>query len=446
MRLIIFLFIALQANNIYSQAQKNNYDIGFSSSKKDTVQRNTNEDKLWNAEIIASNNTGETFKDYIIDVTVNEDKSTLPKKDYEIIATLNSKSLKDLKSKGNLIRLVIKQDDASDKQEKTLKLFLTIKIKNDEKNDDDASNNDNKITEVELDILPTESPISSYKILGYLGTNFDLVDGVQAKNLFFATNIFIADSKKWGFSLGIYGNRTMTKTDTARNTSFTSKIISIGRDSIGYYRDTAMKVTSYVSDNIGANFSPLIPLKFFSDGDIKVYYAPQFEFIWRRTKIENTFLNNSTTKIDTAENRFPAGVALPLITPLTSKSNLNIYDAYLGLVGLLLRYETDEISIRATSSFGINFNYVPTGPLSNDQNLAVNAIFQKQTRLFFFGRLWITEPSTGLTLGAELSNFFGSKTINGVNVSKAQPYYNVTLSKAFNLRNLAAIVKPLTQR
>ena len=439
---VFSLTLLILTVSAFGQNAKGKYDIGFAKTL-DSVQRDNTESRIRDYKI-ETKLIDDSTKDFIIDVSV-DDSTTLPKKDYEIISTISGKKLNELKNADNLIRVLIHKDDQSDKQEKKLKLKFAIKVKKNSKDFDADSNNVASSSKLELDILPAESPLTSYKILGYLGTNFDLVDGVQAKNLFFATNIFIPETNKWGISLGIYGNRTMTKVDTATNVTFTSRIARIGIDSVGYYRDTAKKVTSYVSDNIGVNFSPLIPIRCLSDGDLKFYYAPQFEFIWRRTKIENNFLNNSTIRVDTVENRFPANVGLPLITPLTSEANLNIYDVYLGILGVLLKYETDEISIRVNSSVGFNFNFVPIGPLSNNTS-AINAVFHKQSRLFFFGRMWITEPATGITLEAEVSNFFGSKIINNVKVSNAQPYFNVTLSKAFNLKSLAALIKPLTQR
>ena len=441
--LVITLLLLLSTFSAFCQNTKGKYDIGFSKTS-DSVQRDNTEDRFRDYQINSSL-INDSIKDFIIDVSVDEKKTTLPQKDYEIISTVGGKTLKELKKTGNLIRVIIHKDDQSDKQEKRLKLFFAIKVKKTAKEFDEDSNNIASTSKLEIDVFPVESPLTSYKFLGYLGTNFDLVDGVQAKKLFFATNILIPETKKWGISLGIYGNRTMTKVDTTKNTSFTSRIESIGRDSVGYYRDTAMKISSYASDNLGANFSPLFPMKRLSDGELKFYYAPQFEFIWRRAKIQNTFSNNSTFKVDTVVNRFPANVALPLITPLSYNVSLNVYDVYLGIVGVLIKYETDEISIRVTSSVGFNFNYVPMGALSSD-NPAFNLIYQRQKRLFFFGRMWITEPTTGITLGAEVSNFLGSKKINGVKVSNAQPYYNVTLSKAFNLKSLAAFIKPITQR
>lgn len=421
-----------------------NYNINFKKDKDD-VGRNSTKKELVEVELTASDVKGDEFKDHKLYVTVDEDKTTLPKGDYQILTPINGVTLKDLKADKNFVRIFINQDDPKDKQVKDLKLVLKLTIKKKVKDkadeeDDNEKNNNGKTTEMTLVIKPADQPLDSYRYLGYLGTNFDMVDGVQANKLYFALNVLIPDTKRYGINLGIYGNRTMTQTDTSSNTTFTSRIEAYKTDSVIYFRDTAIKITSRVSDNIGAFFSPIIRLPFMDDGNLKVYYAPNFEFIWRRSMIESKFTNNSTVRKDSARNRFPATTALPLVTPLTTKVNQNIYDVYLGLLGLLVRYENEEISIRLNGAVGVNFNYVPVGGLSSS-----NIVYQRNTNLYFQGRLFITEPTTGFTLGAEVSNLFG-KYSNEPHYSKAQPYYNVTLSKAFNLKNLAAIVKPLTNK
>lgn len=165
---------------------------------------------------------------------------------------------------------------------------------------------------------------------------------------------------------------------------------------------------------------------------MKLYYAPQFEFIWRRTTIEESYQDPYTYRIDTIKRSRPLGGAT-LITPLKVKTELNIYDVYIGLLGLLLKYETEDISLRLSSSVGWSYSYSPTGSLSSP-----NLTYTRKERKFLFVRLWLTEPSTGMTLGAEMSNYFGK--------GKALPYYNVTLSKAFNLKSLATFFQPITKR
>ena len=415
------------------------YSISFKKDK-DTLQRSPGTVSNFTIELLASDTKLDNYK---LSADIDADKSTLPRKDYEVISGISKVDFKDIKPEKNYLVIQIKSDDPKDKQLKDLKLVLKLSVQkkqNEKEEEDEAANNDGKIKEIELTIRPADAPLENYRYLGYLGTNFDLVDGVQANRLYFVVNVLLPQQKKYGINLGIYGNRTMTRTDTSANTSFTSRIDAYGPDSIIYSRDTAMKVRTQLSDNIGAYFNPLIPLKFLSEGNLQVYYAPNFEFIWRRSKFETNFLNNKTIAKDTAENRYPATTAFPLVTPLSIKATQNIYDVYLGLAGLMLRYENEDISIRLQAAVGFNFNYVPVGALSGD-----NIFYHKNDRIYFQARLMITEPTTGFSLGAEISNFFGSYK-NPPYYSKAQPYYNVTLSKAFNLKNLAAIVKPLSNR
>lgn len=440
--------------SLLSQPSNNNskYNISFvkKGDKEDTIRRSTDKESLWSVEVEISN-VADDFKNHIIEVKPSTE-STLPIGNYELSIPWNGKALKDL-SNTETARIIIKKEGEAFRQVKPLKLYLDLKVKKKDGNkdvNDDDSNNAGAIKKIVLVLLPQEDPLYTYKYLGYLGTNFDLVDGVQAKNLFFATNIFIPETKKWGFSLSIYGNRSLTKTDSSKQTTFESKIERINRDSIARHFDSALKVTTRVSDNIGANFIPLIPIPVLSDGTLKFYYAPQFEFIWRRTTIENLYQNNKTIRIDSMRNRFPANTGFPLVTPLSYKTEFNVYDVYLGVLGALLRYENEDISIRVNASVGVNFNYLPSAIAkangSSGNVTPANDVFEKRRRNFFFGRLWITEPTTGLTLGAEMSNYFGKKKVGNVEISNAQPNYIVTLSKAFNLKNLAAFVKPLTSR
>ena len=75
------------------------YDIGFKKSR-DTMYRSNTKKKAWDAEILANNNTADNVKDYTIDVSVN-DKSTLPKEDYEVFSNISGKKISELKKEGN---------------------------------------------------------------------------------------------------------------------------------------------------------------------------------------------------------------------------------------------------------------------------------------------------------------------------------------------------------
>lgn len=411
---LIFLLLLLPAailaqNNAPLPAQNaGKYSIAFKKDS-DTVNRSGAKKELVEVELLASDVKADPVKDYKLYVSVDENKSTLPKGDYEILTAIDGTTLNNLKTDKNFVRFFIKPDNAKDKQVKDLKLVLNFSVKktvNNKEEDDDTENNTGKPLEITIVIKPAEQPLDNYRYLGYLGTNFDMVDGVQANKLYFALNILIPETKKYGISVGVYGNRTMTQTDTSTNTTFTSRIEAYGRDSVIYFRDTAIKMTSRISDNIGAFFSPLIPIPFLTDDKLKVYYAPNFEFIWRRSKIESKFTNNNTYKKDTASNRYPAGVALPLVTPLSTKVNQNIYDAYLGLLGVLFRFETDDISIRLSGAVGINLNYMPIGGLSS-----TSIVYKRNTNAYFRAGYSLPNQLLVLRWGQKCPTF-SVKTIN----------------------------------
>jgi hypothetical protein len=283
--------------------------------------------------------------------------------------------------------------------------------------------------------------------LGYVGTNFDLIDGVKARDLFFAVNVFAPpkqDNDSFGFYLTLYGNRTISKVDTSGRVTYTSRIRAIGGDSVRFYRSQALKTVTSVSDNLGATFTPLFKIgnlkinnKRILDGlsnsnrSTQLYYAPQFEFIWRRatstTRYTDIVLVDSLLRTN-----------LPLvgdrITPTIETTPTNIYDLYLGLAGLFLKHENEFISVRIQASIGYSFSY--RADLTAERN-RVQAPYIRQENYFTYVRAWITEPISGLTFGAEVSNYI---------FDNYRPYYNVTLSKAINLNALGALFQPVTAR
>jgi len=284
--------------------------------------------------------------------------------------------------------------------------------------------------------LKNSRAVNQFSYLAYVGTNFDMIDGVKAKDLFFATSIYappINTKKGLGFSLTLYGNRTLSTVDSSR-TTYPSRIVPIGGDSARYFTDEATKVITQAADNLGATFSPMFRLGALSDDEknVQLYYSPQLEFIWRRIKMTTAYNNSITIDSNVRANR-PISRTIILNRPIETVP-LNIYDVYVGFAGLALRHENENISVRIQASTGINWNF------TRDRGLASTAgsdLFSKQLNWFTYVRAWITEPVSGITFGAEVAN---------VIKKSSRPYYNVTLSKALNLSSLGAIFQPITSR
>jgi hypothetical protein len=122
--LLLLSLILLFANNITAQDSTTyKYKIGFKLAK-DTIYRSSKEDKLWNVEILAENNSSKDTKGYTIDVSVDNKNSTIRKEDYEIISSVNGKKISELKNTGNTFRLIINKEISGYKQITTLKLIL----------------------------------------------------------------------------------------------------------------------------------------------------------------------------------------------------------------------------------------------------------------------------------------------------------------------------------
>lgn len=421
------LFCIGVATTIYAQ------DIAIKFSKiEERVRRDTTEVIVAvKLEVDKIENIDDKSK-YTLTAKVDDAKSTLPKSAYSI--DFNTITLDKL-SRNYTFYIRIKKDDESDR-DRSININLEI-LKVGETNP--------LINRAPVDsstfslIVQAIQALNNYNYLAYIGTNFDLVDGVQAKNLFFATSIFKAPLGKkqgFGFTLTLYGNRTTTVTDTTGRVDYISKIVPLKGDSARYYTENALKTINRVSDNLGASFSPLISIGNFSS-IAQFYYAPQFEFIWRRTTITTQY--NDSRIVDSLDrpNR-------PIIRPITitdpiTKTPVNVYDIYLGIIGGILNHSNKYISVRIQAAIGWNFTYAAGrgSGVTRDNEIKMN--YSRHNQAYLYARTWITEPTSGVTIGAEVSNTLFRR-------EKAQPYWNVTLSKAIDLSALGAVFKPVISR
>lgn len=282
---------------------------------------------------------------------------------------------------------------------------------------------------VEIDEIKSDS-IVGYNYLGYIGTNFDLVDGVQAKNLFFATNILVINpgiERKMGGYVSLYGNRSLTDVDTSSNTMFSTK--KQINDTFYKYSNQARLSRTRVFDNLGASMNPMYKITRKSTNLIDVYGAGYLEFVWRRGTINTQYSDFKTIDSTAIKGSTPDTYES---APQNKEVKFNQYDFYMGL-GLIAIHETPKISVRLFLNLAYHASFVPQ---NLDPNIINSYYSRKPADLAFVGRLWITEPHSGITLQAEVLN----------NLINPQPYYGVTLSKAFNLENFGTFLAPVTAR
>jgi hypothetical protein len=425
----------------YTAIAQTKFNVGIKDDKV-KVKREKSEKSIYSFRVTSENSLpDDPFKDYVLKVEPNATKSTLPLGSFEIDfrEVVLSKLGKEYK-----FYLIINPDKDEDRA-REIHLDLKISSTNDPKLQNILNDNNNPGLVIKVDAVEKDTALNQYNYLAYIGTNFDLVDGIKAKNLFFATNIYKLpksnDEAKndVGFNLTLYGNRTLTTTDNLGPKVYDATYVKIpGKDSARVHRNQGTLVETRVSDNLGAAFSPMFNLWNLANSNrtFQLLYAPQIEFIWRRYTITRTY--SDIVKLDSARVIRWRGSDIFELTPPNEVIHSNNYDVNLGLLGAFLSHETKNISLRFQAAGGYSFRYTSQRQTGlNSLTGATESSFKKQGDWFFGARLWITEAISGITLGAEVSNRI---------FRNYEPFYNVTLSKALSFNNIGSIFSPVTKR
>ncbi|WDF46437.1 hypothetical protein PQ459_16230 [Chryseobacterium sp. KACC 21268] len=372
----------------------------------------------------------EIWNNYTLGIKI--EKSSLPDIDYDI--DFSSKEFSKMRDK-ETIYVKIKKDSLVDRDRR---LVFQLVTKESDKDVNDQNLGSKKKFVLIVKSSKPDDISEDYKILSYVGTNFDMAEGkTKAKNLFFATNIFVPPTnyKRYGFYLSLYGNRTMSRTDSTEYSQRTSKVQPITDSTYIRLRTSGSVITTATSDNIGAFFSPLIRISKKVDNNLNLYYAPSLEFVWRRINLERVY--GTPTKIDTLHSL--GYIPSTIILNQNTRSEFNEFDFSAGIIGALMVYETKDFSVRVQSSVGYLGRFYNNSVKRVDMNVFGSESYPPMDRkhyIFYMGRAWITEAVTGITLQAEISN----------QLKNSRPAFGVTLSKAFKIKDIAKILTPLLTR
>lgn len=404
------------------------FDISFAKSKMD-IPGSSEDTTIHMITLTTKNTSSNTWNNHKISISANSNLTTLPSRDYTIDFRDNIIDV-NKKDNGSRTFYLIIRKDSNDREGK---IHLEIKVT--DPAGTDVSDKNTGSTKLEITVNRSQK-LSGYEFLAYTGTNFDLVEGIKAKNFFFAANILSLPKtpKKVGFYLSLYGNRAMSQVDSNRLmiTPTNTKVLS-DTTYMQYSNRYQVKRTS-VTDNMGAYISALVPWNACSkktnknNTDVKWYYAPSLEFVWRRTHLTSEF--DLSAKDSAVVSGSPGNN--PLLTPPGSiTSTFNEYSFNIGALGIFLLLENKNISVRVHGSVGMADNFY-----LGASNIYSQPLLERKQDIFFSGRAWITEPVSGITLQAEVTN----------SLINPRPFYVVTLSKAFAFKDIGKIFQPITSK
>ena len=413
--------------------------VGFKDSKIE-IKRGK-KDIFVPLKIVFENNLPkDSLSLYNLKINSNEDETDITKQYYQL--HFKTTALSNL-SNNESVFLEIVKDTISDRKRK---LVLEIELT---KGDSEA-NNLNKASNKKIEILIEsykEESLDGYKYLAYVGTNFDLVEGIRASDLFFATNVFSqpkeGKNRNVGFYLSLYGNRAFTQTDSLGAIIEQRKVEALTDSTSLRTLSRDFFATTRVTDNIGSYISPLIRLNWFKsnhpDRKLNLYYSPSLEFVYRRSSVsfnnlgigtaDSTIVSQSIEELIDTENIGQNDI-LPVTSTLSFTRIFNEYSFNAGLIGLFLALENKTISVRVHGSVGYSSNYNRVF----EDNFRVSSIRQSSD-IFFSGRAWVTDSKTGITLQAEVTN----SAIN------PRPFFVATLSKAFNFKKIGEFFQPIVK-
>jgi hypothetical protein len=289
----------------------------------------------------------------------------------------------------------------------------------------------NKAFVIKYTIIGNYNPNKSFWV--EVGSNFDLVDGVQANNLFSGVFFYKRDirplkkagSPNLGAFAGVYESKTTSNVLNPSNFAiqyFDRNAVSLIRnDSLPVFRDTGILGTSTVSRNIGLFFSPQVRLTnntANADG-FHVFASVWIEMLWQR--ISTTYDFSKVGRLDTIY------VPNNQIRQLPSKPSTverDIRSDYFGL-GLPMYYKEGDVNLYFSPTLGISNQ---TNMLVRDEKSLSDGKFTltpaSKWNPFYLFLFRLNEDKYGISFTGEVRGFL---------VKNTKPFISLALSKKFDL-------------
>ncbi len=274
-----------------------------------------------------------------------------------------------------------------------------------------------------------------------LGSNFDLIDGLQSNNLFSGIFVHKKDirslnkkSKNIGFFAGVYeskaisiiGNDEIGIREYYTKNSQTLVNPKVKPGEYGGFRDSARIKSSQVVRNLGLFLSPQLRLTNGSankDG-LHLFVSLWIELQWQRVQLDKEY--TGLTRIDTfsipKSSLYKYTLDIGNQTNSISTNTVDLRSHYYG-IGLPILFKEGKTNVFINPVIG--FSNQPKSTL--DLNTFSELQSTRNWGWFYAFQFRLNEETYGLSLTGE---------VRGLTITNSPPIISLALSKKFDLSRL----------
>jgi len=278
-----------------------------------------------------------------------------------------------------------------------------------------------------------------------LGSNFDLLNGLQANNLYGGIFMDKKDvqpifkkrkDKKYYLSLfgGVYESKTIsTEESNSSNLRYLDNSVFNPPDTIAIvHRDTG-KITKTTSiNNLGIFFEPQMRLtnKLADQNGFHIFLSLWTEIVWQKVATNFDYSNTGRYSSDTVKI-----ASLPQnVTYKVASFNSDYRSHYLGM-GLPLYFKYNNYNLYVNPVFGWSTQVGIPSSATSDSSFYNNSQAAQKWQSFYLVQFRLNEEQYGFAFTGEIRGVIGEHPNN------YKPAISLALSKKFDLSKLIEFTK-----
>jgi len=412
--------------------------IAYFKTRKDTIKAS------------AGNSVEYLFKDtiivpkqylkqsYTIKLEVDNSKTTVPDSNIFFPANNNFHTSKD-SSKDQIFLYTIKLKRGTN-HERTLSLLLNVY---DSSNQRVSLCDSCKGKQIYIERYKNyDSTNVNHELWMFIGTNIDLVDGIQAQDLYFRADYLTLIAKRQWMLISFGKSRYFDYSDSLQNQEYYFFKYPVINDSLGYFQEHYNGLHVSQTDNIFLTLRYLQELSHPSKY-IRMFLVVGLELQYittTRTWKDLYFLDTTVTKVPYNNGR------LPFFT--TSISRIVEKSWNYGLAGGFMHiYNQDDLNFKTLLMFGVYYSQYPNVLSSQATGMTIND-YKHLTSYYARFRIDATVLDPGISLGFEaVVNYQRPTDTNVFNVGDTKlvrPFFNISLTKVLDVKHLKSLFTGVT--